>query len=53
MDVVMINRYYGWYSDSGHSEVVPYQLSYDLDNWYQVRKKPVMVSEYGASVRAT
>ena len=41
MDVVMINRYYGWYSDSGHSEVVPYQLSYDLDNWYQVRKKPV------------
>ena len=48
MDVVMINRYYGWYSDSGHPEVVPYQLSYDLDNWYQVRKKPIMVSEYGA-----
>lgn len=49
MDVVMINRYYGWYSDSGHPEVVPYQLSYDLDNWYQVRKKPIMISEYGAS----
>ena len=49
MDVVMINRYYGWYSDSGHLEVVPYQLSYDLDNWYQVRKKPIMISEYGAS----
>ena len=48
MDVVMINRYYGWYSDSGHPEVVPYQLSYDLDNWYQVRKKPIVVSEYGA-----
>ena len=48
MDVVMINRYYGWYSDPGHPEVVPYQLSYDLDNWYQVRKKPIMISEYGA-----
>ena len=48
MDVVMINRYYGWYSDSGHPEVVPYQLSYDLDNWYQVWKKPIVVSEYGA-----
>ena len=31
MDVVMINCYYGWYSDSGHPEVVPYQLSsYDF-----------------------
>ena len=48
MDVVMINRYYGWYSDSGHPEVVSYQLSHDLDNWYQVRKKPIMISEYGA-----
>ena len=48
MDVVMINRYYGWYSDSGHPEVVCYQLSYELDNWYQVRKKPMMISEYGA-----
>ena len=48
MDVVMINRYYGWYSDSGHPEVVSYQLSYDLDNWYQMRKKPIMISEYGA-----
>ena len=27
MDVVMINRYYGWYSDSGHPEVVPYTNS--------------------------
>ena len=48
MDVVMINRYYGWYSDSGHPEVVPYQLSYDLDNWYQLRKRPILISEYGA-----
>ena len=48
MDVISLNRYYGWYSDSGHPEVVPYQLSYDLDNWYQVRKKPIMISEFGA-----
>ena len=48
VDVISLNRYYGWYSDSGHPEVVPYQLSYDLDNWYQVRKKPIMISEYGA-----
>ena len=48
MDVVMINRYYSWYSDPGHPEIVPYQLSYDLDNWYQVGKMPVMISEYGA-----
>ena len=48
MDVISLNRYYGWYSDSGHPEVVPYQLSYDLENWYQVRKKPIMISEFGA-----
>ena len=48
VDVLCINRYYGWYSDMGHLEVIPYQLRYDLQNWYDTIRKPIIVSEYGA-----
>jgi beta-glucuronidase len=47
-DVVCVNRYYGWYSDSGDLDLINMQLSYDLDGWYSKYNKPIIVSEYGA-----
>lgn len=44
----MINRYYDWYDSPGHPEVAPYALRYDLEQWRNIRKKPIMISEYGA-----
>ena len=52
MDVIAINRYYSWYSDSGHPEVVYPQLSTDLNNWYATHAKPMMLTEYGAGTVA-
>ena len=47
-DFQCINRYYGWYQDTGHLETISTQLSYDLENWYKILQKPIMVTEYGA-----
>ncbi|ELU16576.1 hypothetical protein CAPTEDRAFT_225458 [Capitella teleta] len=48
VDILCINRYYAWYSDTGHTEVIKYQLTDDLNNWYNKFKKPVIITEYGA-----
>ncbi|KAI0212759.1 Beta-glucuronidase [Lamellibrachia satsuma] len=47
-DVQCINRYYGWYHDTGHLETIPFQLTYDLEQWYKTFKKPLIITEYGA-----
>jgi beta-glucuronidase len=47
-DVVMINRYYAWYEEPGHLELIEPFLSNDLENWRDVRKMPILISEYGA-----
>ena len=83
-DIQCINRYFGWYQDSGHTEVIQlqvgetifcwifkigcfwgrvalvgqkwcldfwhcfFQLKDDLDSWYEVLKKPLIITEYGA-----
>lgn len=51
-DVLCINRYYGWYSDIGHIEVIDLQLKYDLINWHKKFNKPVIMTEYGADTVA-
>jgi len=48
LDVVSVNRYYGWYSDAGALPVVSYQINYDLNTWYNKFGKPIILSEYGA-----
>ncbi len=48
MDVIAINRYYGWYNASGHTEVIHSLLSIDLNNWYSTHGKPMLITEYGA-----
>ena len=47
-DVVLINLYYAWYDDYGHLELIGDLLSNELQHWYDTRKKPIIVSEYGA-----
>lgn len=51
MDVVLINRYYGWYNLSGDLEAAKYAFRAELD-WWEKRHKPVILSEYGADTIA-
>ena len=51
MDVVMINRYYGWYNLSGDLEAAKYAFRVELD-WWERQNKPVILSEYGADTIA-
>jgi len=47
VDVLSVNRYYSWYEDPGHLELIEYQLERDLRNWHNRFKKPIIVTEYG------
>ena len=51
MDVVCLNRYYGWYNLSGDIDAAMYALNIELDFWEDIGK-PVMFSEYGADAVA-
>ncbi|PSN36674.1 Beta-glucuronidase [Blattella germanica] len=48
MDVVCVNRYPAWYSDSGHTELIQLQVINELSQWHHKFNKPVLVTEYGA-----
>ena len=47
MDVVCINRYYGWYNLSGDLDAACAALNEELDFWAGIGK-PVVITEYGA-----
>ncbi len=47
MDVVCINRYYGWYNLSGDLDAAKFAFRMELDWWDKVNK-PLILSEYGA-----
>lgn len=47
MDVVCINRYYGWYNLSGDLKAAKYAFNLELDFWQEIGK-PLILSEYGA-----
>ena len=51
-DVICINRYYGWYKNMGYTNLIPYEFSYDLEQWHNIEKKPMIISEYGAGTIA-
>lgn len=48
LDVIMINRYYAWYSDTGYTQVITKKLIADMERWFKVHRRPIMISEYGA-----
>jgi len=47
-DVVMVNRYYGWYFDAGDLAAVERGLEAELRAWATRHEKPIIVTEYGA-----
>lgn len=52
LDVVCVNRYYGWYTDHAHLDVIGLQLEKEMITWHNKYKKPVIMTEYGADTIA-
>lgn len=52
LDLIMMNRYNSWYSDTGSTEVIFPLLVNDIVKAFSVYKKPIMMSEYGADTIA-
>jgi len=46
-DVVMLNRYYGWYVETGDLQAAEHGLEAELQGWSKLGK-PIIVTEYGA-----
>lgn len=47
-DVIMVNRYYGWYVGSGDLVAAEKGLEAELRGWADTHGKPILVTEYGA-----
>ncbi|XP_059154863.1 beta-glucuronidase-like [Physella acuta] len=48
VDVICLNRYFGWYQDTGHLEVIQRQLQTYFAGFRNLYKKPIIMTEYGA-----
>jgi beta-glucuronidase len=51
MDVICLNRYYGWYIYGGDLSAAKQALTIELDYWSTIGK-PIMFTEYGADTVA-
>ena len=51
-DVVMVNRYYGWYVEPGDLDAAERGLEAELSAWSSRHGKPIIVTEYGADTIA-
>ncbi|KAL0943557.1 beta-glucuronidase precursor [Colletotrichum truncatum] len=47
-DVICLNRYYGWYTQTGDLEAAEKSLEDDLLGWQAKFGKPIIMTEYGA-----
>lgn len=52
IDVIAINRYYGWYLDSGDLTTIAGKLNAELEDWHRRWAKPILLTEYGADTIA-
>ncbi|WIG61088.1 MAG: beta-glucuronidase [Ktedonobacterales bacterium] len=53
VDVVALNRYYGWYTQGGQLDVAKARLRAELTRWTEVApNKPIIFTEYGADTIA-
>jgi beta-glucuronidase len=50
-DVLMLNRYYGWYVDPGDLAAAERGLETELEAWAE-QGKPIIITEYGADTVA-
>jgi len=47
-DVVMLNRYYGWYGSPGDLATAEAALEAEISAWVAAYEKPIIFGEYGA-----
>jgi beta-glucuronidase len=47
-DVVMLNRYYGWYASPGDLVSAEQELEAEIAAWVAAHDKPIVFTEYGA-----
>ncbi|MEV1243060.1 glycoside hydrolase family 2 TIM barrel-domain containing protein [Nonomuraea sp. NPDC049750] len=47
-DVVLLNRYYGWYFGPGDLAAAQTALEAELRQWAEAHDKPIVITEYGA-----
>jgi beta-glucuronidase len=52
MDVIMLNRYYGWYAHAGDLATAERALEAELLDWARAYDKPIIMTEYGADTLA-
>lgn len=53
VDVLCLNRYYGWYVEGGEWEIAKSRLRQELKGWEQrCPDKPIIMTEYGADTIA-
>ncbi|HTH05903.1 MAG TPA: beta-glucuronidase, partial [Ilumatobacteraceae bacterium] len=52
LDVLCLNRYYGWYVATGDLATAEHHLRGDLEAWAGKYDKPIMLTEYGADTLA-
>lgn len=48
IDVFCLNRYYGWYTQSGDLEAAEEALRSELTEWWETDQKPIIMTEFGA-----
>ncbi|KAF5559112.1 beta-glucuronidase [Fusarium phyllophilum] len=51
-DVICLNRYYGWYLNTGDLEEAEQGLEECLRSWEEKYNKPIIMTEYGADTMA-
>ncbi len=51
-DISALNRYNGWYFDTGDLEAIEDRLAEDLADWHERYKQPIIMTEYGADTIA-
>ncbi|UPK93312.1 hypothetical protein LCI18_004247 [Fusarium solani-melongenae] len=51
-DVICLNRYYGWYLNTGDLEAAEEGLEQELREWEGKYGKPIIMTEYGADTLA-
>ena len=51
-DVLMLNRYHGWYAQTGDLPAAERSLEEELRAWAEKHEKPIIFTEYGADAVA-
>lgn len=51
-DVVLVNRYWGWYTLGGQRELARQALAQELEALHAQLQKPIVISEFGADALA-